>query len=384
MTDFLASKRIVVCVGPGGVGKTTTAAALAALAARRGQRTLVTTIDPAPRLADALGVSLVAEPAEVPAAVAGALGVAAGKLHVARLDTERAFAKLVEEQVTEVEMRRRIFENPIYRQITTTLTGSQEYAATLALYDLVRGNQFDLIVLDTPPTANALDFLEAPHRLAEAIASPALQWFARPSGDAGRFSLRRWRSGSAIILKRLAQFVGSQFLEDIAAFLSDFQGVLGGFLARAESVSERLRGTDVAFVLVLAPETPAVDEALFFVRRLREAGLHLEAFVANRVHERPGLTDVDELGQHLSVRPALAGVSEEDVDRLAATLGRAAIDMSRVCDGEDRELARLRAAAPNITLLQVPLLDHDVASLAALSQVGGYLAPEGTRPANAR
>src|SRR6185369_9129385 len=159
---------------------------------------LVTTIDPAPRLADALGVSLVAEPAEVPAGVAEALGVAPGKLHVARLDTERAFAKLVEEQVTEAEMRRRIFENPIYRQITTTLTGSQEYAATLALYDLVRGNQFDLIVLDTPPTANALDFLEAPHRLAEAIASPALQWFARPSGDEGRFSLRRLRSGSAI------------------------------------------------------------------------------------------------------------------------------------------------------------------------------------------
>ncbi|HEX2656773.1 MAG TPA: ArsA-related P-loop ATPase [Polyangia bacterium] len=384
MTDFLAEKRIVVCVGPGGVGKTTTAAALAALAARRGQRTLVTTIDPAPRLADALGVSLVAEPTEVPAAVAGALGIAPGKLHVARLDTERAFGKLVEEQVTDAEMRRRIFENPIYRQITTTLTGSQEYAATLALYDIVRGNQFDLIVLDTPPTANALDFLEAPHRLAEAIASPALQWFARPSGDEGRFSLRRLRSGSAIILKRLAQFVGSQFLEDIAAFLSDFQGVLGGFLARAESVSERLRGSDVAFMLVLAPETPAVDEALFFERRLREAGLHLEAFVANRVHERPGLTDVDELSRHLRARQALAGVSEEDVERLAATLGRAAIDMSRVCDGEDRELARLRAAAPTITLLQVPRLDHDVATLAALSQVGGYLSPDGPPAPSAR
>jgi anion-transporting ArsA/GET3 family ATPase len=181
-------------------------------------------------------------------------------------------------------------------------------------------------------------------------------------------------------LKRLAQFVGSQFLEDIAAFLSDFQGVLGGFLIRAESVSERLRGADVAFVLVLAPETPAVDEALFFQRRLHEAGLHLEAFVANRVHERPGLTDVDELGRHLRARPALAGVSEDDIEQLAATLGRAAIDMSRVCDGEDCELARLRAAAPNITLLQVPRLDHDVATLAALAQVGSYLAPEGRRP----
>jgi anion-transporting ArsA/GET3 family ATPase len=378
MTEFLSNKRIVVCVGPGGVGKTTTAAAFAALAAKRGRRTLVTTIDPAPRLADALGVPLVAEPTEVPAAVASALGIAPGRLHVARLDTARAFAKLVEEQVSELAMRRRIFENPIYRQITTTLTGSQEYAATLALYDIVRSDEFDLIVLDTPPTANALDFLEAPHRLAEAIASPALQWFARPSGSEGRFSLRRLRSGSAIILKRLAQFVGSQFLEDIAAFLSDFQGVLGGFLARAESVAERLRQADVAFLLVLAPETPAVDEALFFEKHLREAGIHLEAFVANRVHARPGLTDVDELAEHLRARNELHDTADGDIERVAAALGRAALDVSRVCDGEDRELARLRAAAPNLTLLQVPLLDHDVASLAALAQVGGYLSPEGT------
>ena len=180
---LVEQKRIVVCVGPGGVGKTTTAAALGATAARLGRKTLVCTIDPAPRLADALGVGgLGPEPRPVPAEACRALGIpeeGAGRLFAVRLDTARAFARLVDEQVADPEMRRRIFDNAIYRQVTTSLTGSQEYAATLALYELAREGAYDLIVLDTPPTANALDFLDAPKRIAAAVSSPALSWFAR-------------------------------------------------------------------------------------------------------------------------------------------------------------------------------------------------------------
>ena len=187
--------------GPGGVGKTTTAAALGALAARLGRKTLVCTIDPAPRLADALG-----DGRARPRAAAGpARGLpragdrrgGRGRLYAVRLDTARAFARLVEEQVADPEMRRRIFDNTIYRQITTTLTGSQEYAATLALYELARAGAYDLIVLDTPPTANALDFLDAPKRIAAAVSSPALSWFARPPGRraAALLSFRRLRAG---------------------------------------------------------------------------------------------------------------------------------------------------------------------------------------------
>src|SRR5260370_3731347 len=183
----LSDKGVVVCVGPGGVGKTRTAAALGALQARQGRRTLVATIDPAPRLADALGVgTLSGEPRPVGAEACRMLGIAEeGLLWAVRLDTQRAFAALVEEQVTDEAMRKRIFANTIYRQITTTLSGSQEYAATLALYDLARRKQFDLIVLDTPPTANALESLEAPRRTAEAVASPALQGSARPPERSG-------------------------------------------------------------------------------------------------------------------------------------------------------------------------------------------------------
>jgi len=374
VSDFLDGRRIVVSVGPGGVGKTTSAAAVAVRAARLGKRTLVTTIDPAPRLADALGVALTAEPAAVPDAVAAALDLAPGMLHVARLDTARAFGALVQEQVADPAMRRRIFENPIYRQITTTLTGSQEYAATLALYDIVRRNAFDLVVLDTPPTANALDFLEAPRRLAEAISSPAIQWFARPAGEqGGRFSLSRLRSGSTLVLKRLAKFVGSQFLEDIAAFLTDFQTVLGGFLERAESVNERLRRPDVAFLLVLAPETPAVDEALYFEQRLRASGIRLSAFLINRVHQRPGLSGVEDLAAHLRLRPELSGLSDLEIEQVAAPLSRSALEALRLCDGEDQEVERLRAASPGTTLLRVPLLSEDAAPLTTLNLIARCL-----------
>jgi anion-transporting ArsA/GET3 family ATPase len=376
--SLLKDKTIIVCVGPGGVGKTTTAAAVAAQGARAGRRTLVSTIDPAPRLADALGVPLSSEPAPVPPAVASALGIDPGLLHVARLDTARAFASLVEEQVADPEMRRRIFENPIYRQITTTLTGSQEYAATLALYDVVRRGSYDLVVLDTPPTAHALDFLEAPRRIADAISSPAIKWFAQPAPGGGRLSLQRLRAGGALVLRRLAKFVGNQFIEDIAAFLTDFQFVLGGFLERAQSVERLLRRADAAFLLVVAPEVPAVDEALFFAGRLREAAVPLAAFVANRVHERPGLVDVDEIAARFFARPELAGLPRADVDTAAERVARSALDLRKLCDGERRELDRLAAMAPGVPIWEVPLLDRDVGSLAALRTVGDHL--DRTRP----
>jgi anion-transporting ArsA/GET3 family ATPase len=185
--------------------------------------------------------------------------------------------------------------------------------------------------------------------------------------------LRRLRSGSALVLKRLAKFVGSQFLEDIAAFLTDFQTVLGGFLERAESVSERLRRPDVAFLLVLAPETPAIDEALYFEQRLRAFGIRLAAFVVNRVHARPGLSDVDEIAAHLRARPELSNLSDADIERVAAPLARTAIEALQLCDSEDREVERLRGASPGTTLLRVPLLEEDVATLTTLKRIGVHL-----------
>jgi anion-transporting ArsA/GET3 family ATPase len=378
---LLNSKDIVVCVGPGGVGKTTTAAALAALAARQGRRTLVSTIDPAPRLADALGVGrLSGEPQPVSPEACRTLGVAQdGLLWAVRLDTQRAFASLVEEQVSDPEMRRRIFANGIYRQITSTLSGSQEYAATLALYDLNRQKKFDLIVLDTPPTANALEFLEAPRRIADAVSSPALQWFARPPEKMGRFSLQRLRSGGAMVIRRLGKFVGSQFLDDIGAFLVDFNQVLGGFQVRAQQIDQLLRGERVSFLLVLAPELPAIEEALYFHNRLRAAGLPLGGFIANRVHPAPGLTDARTLAERLAAQPGLAGWPRADIDRAADRLAGEAARAQALCQAERKELGRLAREAPGVGVTEIPLLDHDIENLAELRVIGDTLAG----PANA-
>jgi anion-transporting ArsA/GET3 family ATPase len=373
---FSRQKRIVVCVGPGGVGKTTTAAALGALAARNGRRTLVCTIDPAPRLADALGVgSLGADPQPIPIEASRALGIEGeGRLSAVRLDTQRAFAGLVEEQVADHQMRERIFSNPIYRQITTALAGSQEYAATLALYDLARRRQYDLIVLDTPPTQNALDFLAAPQRIAAAVSSPAIQWFARPNEKGGTFSLQRLRSGSALVIRRMAKFVGNQFLEDIGAFLVDFRDVLGGFLERARQIEALLRSADVGFLLVLAPEVPAVNEALYFHGRLREAGIPLGGFVANRVHQPPGADDPAEIMRRLRAQPALGELTDDAIAAAAQTLAASAHDLRALCASERRELDRLARDAPGVPTTEVPLLDHEVESLIELRNVGDHLA----------
>ncbi len=376
---LIEQKRIVVCVGPGGVGKTTTAAALGATAARVGRKTLVCTIDPAPRLADALGVGgLGPEPRPVPAEACRALGIpeeAAGRLFAVRLDTARAFARLVDEQVADPEMRRRIFDNAIYRQVTTSLTGSQEYAATLALYELAREGDYDLIVLDTPPTANALDFLDAPKRIAAAVSSPALSWFARPPEASGlkRLSFRRLRAGGAIVLRRLAKLVGSRFLDDVGAFLTDFQQVLGGFLERAKAVDLLLRGPDTAFLLVLVPAVAAVDEALYFHGRLRDAGVPLSAFIANRVQPAPGLTDAGALASALRATPAFADLADAVLTEAAARLVPLAATFAALHEGERREIARLAAQAPGTEITQIPLLDHDVDNLAELRVVGEAL-----------
>ena len=369
---LVETKRILVCAGPGGVGKTTTAAALGILAARRGRRTLVSTIDPAPRLADALGLgNLSAEPQPLPDETARALGIEApGALFAARLDTARAFRRLVEDQVAEPEMRERIFANPIYRQITSTLTGSQEYAATLALHELERAGQYDLIVLDTPPTAHALDFLEAPRRIANAISSPALQWFARPPASSSLLSWQRLRAGPALVVRRLGKFVGSRFLDDLGAFLLDFRDVLSGFLERAQAVETLLRRQDVGFLLVLSPDVPAVSEALYFSSRLHAAHIPLCGFIANRVLTPPGLVDEAAVRSKLLRLPGLPAAG---VNVAAHELAQVGAYLERLARAQKREIERLHHDAPGIDITTVPLLTHDVSNVESLRRVGEFL-----------
>ena len=378
---LLDERKIIVSAGPGGVGKTTVAASIGALGARRGRRVLVATIDPAPRLADALGLpGLGAEATAVPPEVAVTLDVPPGALYAARIDTARSFRRLVEAEAPDAEMRRRIFDNPIYRQMTSTLTGSQEYAAMVALHEFVTSGAFDLVVLDTPPTANALDFLDTPRRIAEAVQSPAISWFARPAGDSGRFSLRRIRSGGAFLVQRVGKFVGSHFLDDLGAFLGDFQGVLGGFLRRAQAVEALLRRPDTGFLLVLAPELPAVNEALTFYQRLSEAGLRLDSFVANRVL-RPPAPGARAIADDLFQLPRFSHFSPLERAGASAALGAAIDFLTRAADAQQRELDRLARSAPGIPIATLPLRPHEASSLTALRSLGDRLAGVHPTPA---
>ena len=182
---------------------------------------------------------LSATPAPIATETSSALGIPSPDLlHAMRVDPRIAFAHLVEEQVTDAALRARIFSNSLYRHVTTDLTGSQEYAATLSLFELRRDGAYDLIILDTPPTANALEFLETPKRLAAAIGSPALQWFARPDPSTSRFSLKRLGLGGAMIIRRAGKLMGSQFLDDLGEFLLDIQ--LGLLLSGEQASSETL------------------------------------------------------------------------------------------------------------------------------------------------
>ena len=375
MKKRLATKKTLVCVGPGGVGKTTTAAALGVIGARSGLRTLVCTIDPAPRLADALGVAnLGPTPMAIGADTAAALGITSPHmLHAMRVDPATAFAHLVEDQVPDPELRKHIFANSLYRHVTTNLTGSQEYAATLALYELRRDGGYDLIVLDTPPTANALEFLETPERLAAAIASPAMQWFARPDPHASRFSLKRLGLGGANIIRRAGKLMGSQFLDDLGAFLLDIREVLGGFLTRAREIETVLKRSDVGFILVMTPETASVNEALYFARRLRETGSPLCCYIANRTLQEPLPCSATVLREQIAAMPGMHGQSSEALDAATSKLEELARYLTKIAHAQKGELDRLSQESPGVEITTVPLMPHDVSSIDSLRAIADRL-----------
>lgn len=380
LTSLVAERRILVCVGSGGVGKTTTAATLALAGARAGRQTLVLTIDPAKRLANALGLpQLDHEIRRVPDEKIALPGVPVrGSLHAMMLDQRRAFDELVGRYATDARQVDRIQKNRIYQQIASALTGSHEYAAMAKLYEIAESgdgrSRFDFIVLDTPPTANAIDFLDAPEKLLGAIDSPALQWFLKPYIEGKSFSYKVVGFWGSEVLKRLAKFVGSQFLHDIAEFIAEFNQVIRGFRERAVNVFQLLKRPEVAFVVVCAPSPPAVDEALYFHDRLRTSAMPHGGFVVNRVHPHgPPLPRREALLAQLGARTELRGFAADDLVQVAADLGRTYGEFQALAEIDARQLERLRRAAPNSPCVEVPLFDRDVYDVEGLTLMARYL-----------
>ncbi|MDQ3365272.1 MAG: AAA family ATPase [Myxococcota bacterium] len=374
LVDVLLERRILVCVGSGGVGKTTTAAALALAAARRGKRTLVLTIDPARRLANSLGLQSLGHQVQQvdPALILRDAPSDQGELHAMMLDQKQAFDEVVARHAKDPEAVKRILANPVYAQISGSLAGAQEYAAMAKLHDFDRSGEWDLIVVDTPPTAHALDFLDAPRKLSEAIDSPAIEWFRKLQGQGGS----RWSlvgKTGAFVLKRLSKFVGSKFIEDLGVFFTEFNDILGGFKQRAEETFALLRQPRVGFVLVASPEPMAVHEALAFHDRLAEAGMPFVGFVVNKLHvTHPVAGGTAAVERALAEHPGVAalGLSATTRTMAAQALVSAHLEVETLALADRAAIGELRSAGGAGSLLvEVPLMRddvHDVTALVAL------------------
>lgn len=347
--------RVVVCVGPGGVGKTTAAAALALRAARAGLRACVVTIDPARRLADALGVSGVSnQPHRV--GPPGGEGVWPGELWAVMLDAQSTFDDLVGRYATGPDQADAILANPVYRNISAALSGTQEYMAVEKLYELQESGAFDLIVVDTPPAQHALDFLEAPKHLARLLDNRVFRLLMTPTWA----GLRALEFGAQLMLRTIAKVAGGQAVSDTIGFFTLFEGMEEGFRARARRAEALLHSELTSFVLVCSPRRDTVDEALYLVSQMSASGAEATTVVVNRCY------------------PRYVALPSASADVLAGTaLGPLVANLEQlrmVASMEDTELARVGSALPTATVLRVPFLGRDVADLESLGEVADHLA----------
>ncbi|HEX4355860.1 MAG TPA: ArsA-related P-loop ATPase [Polyangiales bacterium] len=376
LSKVLDTHRVIVCVGSGGVGKTTTSAALAVRAASAGRHVLCLTIDPAKRLAQSLGLSeLHGSEQQVSPQLFEAQGVPTkGSLSAMMLDMKHTFDDLVLRYASSPEQRQRILNNRLYQYVSTSLAGTQEYMAMEKLHAVRHDARFDLIVLDTPPTTNALDFLDAPQKLVSAIDSPVMRWFVDTlKGAPGLGLVGR---GAAFVLKGLGRFTGTEFLDNVGQFVRELNDLFGGFRERAQAVYDDLKGPDVAFVIVTSPAPGTVAEAIFFSRKLREYGISPKALVVNRVHE-PVEISPDRAAERRELESALEELAvTDDVDALLARMLDAASDARVIAQRDQQGLSRLRnAAGGDLAYVEVPAFDRDVHDLAALANLSHYLAP---------
>jgi anion-transporting ArsA/GET3 family ATPase len=374
LLSLVESRRVIVCAGAGGVGKTTVAAALALGAARRAKRVLCLTIDPAKRLADSLGLQgMRGEVLAVDPARLEQLGVPpGGTLTVSMLDTKRTFDDIVARHAPDDLVRDRILGNRFYQYVSTHLAGTQSYMAMEKVLAVLGDPSFDLVVLDTPPTSDALDFLDAPERLIDALDSPAMRWLVDAFEPQRKLGLRALARGVALVLRGVGRLTGRGFLENMAEFVTELNDLFGGFKDRARQVSAAFRGADFAYVLVSTPVPPALEEARLFLERLAAQGLTGDALVLNRLHARSGgpvsRADAERATQRYRLDSSLAdgllaALAEEEAQGAADAAALAAFE-ARFGPNE-RARPRLR--------IELPLLAGDAQELAALTPLSARL-----------
>ena len=372
LDEVLRSRRVVVCVGSGGVGKTTVSAALGLRAAMSGRKTLVLTIDPARRLANSLGLSTLGNvETRISEEQFQAAGLAPkGELWAMTLDLSRTWDDLITRYAPSPERREQILQNRLYRSLSTQMAGSLEYMAMEKVYELERTGGYDLVVLDTPPTAHALDFLDAPNRLLDLFSHDAARWLLGGVLGVGRVGLSLVHLGSSYVLKTLARFTGTELLRSLAEFFLAFQGMYDGFKERAAATKELLAGPKSAFVLVTSPNPLTVDEAVFFAHELARSEIHVAAGIVNRVHKdplaQPGATEAPAIALAL----ARERVPNDGRPFLSERLETTVTELSRLARRDRHELQRFRTETRGAFPLEVvPRLARDVHDLAGLWQL---------------
>ena len=358
MRARLQDKRIVICAGSGGVGKTTTSAALAMGLAAEGRRVAVVTIDPARRLANALGLDdLGNDPHLVdPARLAGHGIEVRGELWAMMLDPKRTFDDLIARLAPDERARDEVLSNRIYQQLSSAVAGSQEFTAVAKLYELDRSGLYDVLVLDTPPSRNALDFLDAPDRLTGFLEGRALRVFLAPTGLAARVVGR----GTSVVFSLLKRLTGVDLLDDLGVFFRSLGGLLEGFKERAAGVKALLADEGTTFIVITSPEHEPVEEAIFFAGKLRDARMPFGGLVVNRFHALdggPAEADVDALTEALGDA------------KLAAKVARAYAEERTLAERDRAALEHLRRETGEGDPIVIPQLDgdvHDVDGLVAI------------------
>jgi len=360
-------RRVVVVCRPGGVGKTTVAAAMALEGARRGRRACVVTVDPARRLADSLGVESLPN---TPAAVAGDW---AGELFAVMLDTKGTFDDLVARYAKSTEQVQSIRSNRLYQNLAGALSGTQEYMAMEKLYELTESGEFDVVVVDTPPTRNALDLLDAPRRLTQFLENRLFRALLMPT----RAGLRAVGVATRAVLRTIAKVAGAEIVDDAVAFFQAFAGMEDGFRTRARTVRALLMDPATAYVLVTSPRPDAVEETAYFAGKLEDTGVTTAGLVVNRVHPRfdggepaaAALTGAVPDGS-APTPPAVPVVPEgTDLAAMVANL----VDLNRLADREEAAYEELVARVAPAPVGRVPLLRSDVHDVGGLASVADHL-----------
>jgi anion-transporting ArsA/GET3 family ATPase len=363
LSERLHGKQVVVCVGAGGVGKTTTSAALALGLALRGQKVAVVTIDPARRLASALGLAeLPSEPQRIEPALFAEQGIEIeGELWAMMLDAKRTFDELIARLAPDERARDEILANPVYRELSTAVAGSHELSAIAKLHELHEEHDFDVIVLDTPPSRNALDFLDAPNRMLGFLEGRALQVFLRPGG----LTARVFGRGTALVFAIFARVTGVDMLGDLSRFFVSLSGVIDGFGERTRGVAALLRDPHTSFVIVTSPEPEPAREASFLADRLAAAGMPVGELIVNRVHTH---------GLHgFSVQQVAELLAPTLDEHLAARVASNLADFDMLMRRDRETIDELSGAWAAQQPILVPHLDEDVQDLLGLSRIAEHL-----------